>query len=122
MESPDTGGAEMDSSEMNSPDARSSTPAPIACTLTTKAAATRVLEWADLQGRATEVVRLATGARMYFDPELETQVADLAQRERTCCVFLTLTTEIVDNRLALEVTTENTDGLPVIARLAGIAL
>lgn len=99
----------------------SSSHAPIACTLTAKDAAAQVLEWTDLQGQASNVVALATGARMYFSPALEAQVADLAGREATCCAFLSIRTEIVDDRLVLDVTSNNPDALPVISRLAGLS-
>jgi hypothetical protein len=93
---------------------------PIACTLTTKDAAGQALEWVDLQGVATAVAPLPDGARMTFPASLRAQVEDLADRERTCCTFLTITTETVDGTLVLDVTSENPEGRPVIAVLAGL--
>lgn len=95
---------------------------PISCDLTVAAAAGQVLEWKDLQGYATHVETLPTGARMRFPAELEPRVADLASRESACCSFLDITVSVDDDTLVLEVTSENPLALPVISAVTGAGL
>lgn len=92
----------------------------VMCTLTTKEARAQGLEWVDLQGIALRSEALPTGARMAFRSEDAARVADLADREATCCSFLNMTTAHVGDEFVLEVTTENPDGLGVIAMLSGL--
>lgn len=95
---------------------------PVACTLTTKQAASQALEWSDLRGKANSVAPIHAGARMTFPASLAMSVEDLAGRERDCCAFLSITTTVDAETLTMDVTSANPDGLPVIALLAGIPL
>lgn len=95
---------------------------PVMCTLTDKTAAAQVLEWADLQPLAIDITQLEGGVRMTFPWAMLGEVESLAQRERACCAFLTITTSVEADVLTLEVTSDNTDALPVISALAGIPL
>ena len=51
---------------------------PIACTLTTKEAASQLDEWAVLRSAATTVAAVAGGARLTFPATSEATVRDLA--------------------------------------------
>lgn len=94
---------------------------PVACTLTTKEAASQVLEWTDLRSHATSITALDDGARMVLPATLADQVADLAEREAACCTFLDIFLTSKNDDLVLEITTESEEGQGVIALLAGLA-
>ena len=94
---------------------------PIACSLTTKDAAKQSLEWADLQRYALTAERIDHGAVMTFDAELAGQVGDLAAREMLCCDFLFITTFRTDGEIRLEMTADESEAIPVIEALAGVA-
>ena len=93
---------------------------PIACTLTTKEASIQLLEWVDLQHRATAVAPIERGVRMTLPASLVTDVEDLARREAGCCAFLTIDTSLAGDVLTLDISSANPDALPVIHALAGI--
>ncbi len=93
---------------------------PIACTLTNKEASKQVLEWIDLQHRATAVDPIDGGVRMTLPASLIDDVEDLARREAGCCAFLTIDTSVVGDVLTLDISSANPDALPVISALAGI--
>lgn len=93
---------------------------PIACTLTAGAAQVQVLEWAGLQARATDVSSIEGGVRMTFPASMAESVEDLARRERACCAFLNIATSTVDDKLLLEISTDDPEALPVIHAVAGI--
>ena len=95
---------------------------PIACTLSATDAQAQALEWVDLRSLATSVAAVVSGVRMTFPDDMAAAVEDLAAREAACCSFLMITTTKVGDELALEVTTENADALPVISALAGVKL
>jgi hypothetical protein len=97
-----------------------SIPEPIACSLTTKAAARQGLEWTDLQRHALTSTRIDGGAVMTFDAGLTAQVEDLAARERSCCGFLSITTLRSDNEVRLEITADNPAVRPMIEAIAGL--
>lgn len=92
----------------------------IACSLTTKDAASHVLAWADLQRRALTATRIDGGAAMTFDAELADSVEDLTGRERSCCGFLSITTSRSDDEVHLEITADNPAARPVIEAMAGL--
>jgi hypothetical protein len=99
-----------------------STDEPIVCTMPTGEADEQLVEWADLQHRATNVSAVDRGVRMTLPASMASQVRDLVRREASCCAFLTLDITVEDDDLILEVTAANPDALPVISMLAGIAL
>ena len=70
---------------------------PIICTLEGAAARDeRAAEFADLFARAlSRCERTPHGARLHLraEPEVETNVRDLAQREAACCPFFTFAVE-----------------------------
>ena len=98
----------------------SSTTSPIVCTLDEPAAAHQLLEWDDLQHRATSSRRIAGGVRMTFPAELEADIVDLVDRERQCCAFLDIETRTDGDLVTLEISSQNPDALPVIEIFAGI--
>ena len=93
---------------------------PVACTLTTKDASQRVLEWQNLHRVVRRAERVDGGVRLDTDPELLDRLADLARREETCCAFLTISTWADDEAAHMEITSANPDAAPVIERLAGL--
>ncbi len=95
---------------------------PIVCTIPTGKANDQLVEWADLQHRASNVIAVDGGVRMTLPATMSDQVRYLVRREASCCAFLTLDITVVDDDLILEVTAANPDALPVISMLAGIAL
>ena len=66
---------------------------PIACTLTTKEAASQLDEWGELRRAATSVAAVDGGYRLTFPASSEATVRDLAAREAQCCAFLGLSVE-----------------------------
>lgn len=95
---------------------------PIACTLTNSEATPQLLEWVDLQNRASAIAAIDGGVRMTLPASLVDEVEDLALREAQCCAFLTIDMAVVDDVLTLEISSANPDALPVISALAGISL
>ena len=102
---------------------RSATPdTPVVCTVEDGDGPDQLLEWADLQARAIEVVAVDSGARMTLPASMFGQVQDLMKREASCCAFLNFHLAVQDEKMTFEVTAPNPDGLPVISALAGIPL
>ncbi len=95
-------------------------PEPIACSLTTKAAARQGLEWTDLQRLALTATRIDGGAVMTFDAGLAARVEDLAARERSCCGFLSITTLRSNDEVRLEITADNPAAHPLIEAMVGL--
>ncbi len=95
------------------------TPEPVACTLSRRDADAQALEWVDLQRLAVNSEPLATGARMTFSAEHASRIIDLAEREATCCAFLTITTAMTGDVFVLEIASDNPDAQGVIAVLSG---
>lgn len=91
---------------------------PIACTLTTKQAASQIDEWTELRRAATSVVTVAGGYRLTFVAEAEATVRDLAAREAECCAFLTLSVERETNGIVLTITGPD-DAASVIELIIG---
>ena len=92
---------------------------PVVCTLTTKGMAQRALEWTDLAELSTTVERIEGGVRSTFPVKYEAQIRDLAEREADCCgTWLRTSTQVFDDRVHLELTTENPDGVEVILAMA----
>lgn len=94
-------------------------PIPVACTLTTKDAAERVLEWSDVRSHVTSVTRVTNGVEMVFPSAMSAAVHDLAAREAVCCAFLTLVTTDHPDRVELRITSGDPDAAGVIDLLAG---
>ena len=94
---------------------------PVVCTLTTKALATRSLEWADVVPLAQSVTLIDGGAAAVFGLEHAAAIADLADREADCCgtwLHASVTTDA--GAVHLRITTENPDGVELIrSMLAG---
>ncbi len=95
---------------------------PVACTLTTKEAASQVHEWADLQGQAQTIEAIPGGVRMTMPAALEDDIKDLAAREGACCAFLEISLSTIGDAVQLEVTSQNPQALPVISLLSGVEL
>ena len=93
---------------------------PTACTLDTESAISQKLEWAQLHQHATAVTALDAGVRMTFAASMTDDIEDLAERERRCCSFLSITTYSQNDALALEVTSSDPNVVPLISALAGI--
>jgi len=94
---------------------------PVACTLNHEQAEDQLLEWVDLQDRATAVVSLDDGVAMSLPASLANDIEDLVRRESACCAFLSITTSIDEDVLTLEIRSPNPDALPVIMALSGVA-
>ena len=97
-----------------------SIPEPIACSLTTKAAARQGLEWTDLQRHALTAARIDGGAVMTFDAGLAARVEALAATERSCCGFLSITILRSDDEVRLEITADDPEVHPMIKAMAGL--
>lgn len=94
---------------------------PVACTLTEEGAVTQAAEWADLVRHATTAERVDGGAELDFGLDLTARVKDLADREATCCAFLSITTTRTDDGVRLRITAEDPEAWPLIEGLAGLA-
>ncbi len=113
---------------------------PIACTLTTREAASQSQEWRTLQQRASEVRPIAGGARMALPLELASIAQDLAARECQCCSFLDITVAVAPGAPAgevepsgdagaepeagvvVDITSQHPDAGPVIGLISGLNL
>ena len=95
---------------------------PVVCTLTTKDAASRSLEWAELRTRLLRSEIIENGAVAVFPITLADGVEDLAAREATCCAFLELSTTRDEKEIHLVVRSDHPDAAPVIAHLTGTDL
>ncbi len=105
------------------PDApRSEMPTPIACTLTPKRIPGQVAEWGDLVAQADQVVRIHGGVRLVAPASLAAGALELIERERSCCSFLDITSKVDGPTLSIEITSTQTDALPVISMLAGLPI
>jgi hypothetical protein len=77
---------------------------PIACTLNADEASDRLTEWRTLATRVVNRVEIDGGMRVHFDESVTAgHVADLADRERTCCRFFLFVLLIDASGVALEV-------------------
>ncbi|MEM8923895.1 MAG: hypothetical protein AAGD35_10370 [Actinomycetota bacterium] len=92
---------------------------PVACTLGPTDAVKQLEEWAEVRTWVTGLEQLPDGVRLLLPPERQAVVVDLAEREATCCAFLTLTTAVVDGVLRLDITSDQREARPVIDLLAG---
>jgi hypothetical protein len=95
---------------------------PIVCTISVDDGREQLLEWADLQTRASEVVAINSGARLTLPASMFDQVQDLMKREALCCTFLNFDITVQEEDMTFEVTAPNPDALPVISALAGIPI
>ncbi len=93
---------------------------PIACSLSTEAAATRLEQWAGLRALATSTSAIDSGVRITFPVDLTGSVQQLAAAEQACCAFLRLTTTVDDDECTLDITADDPDAAPIIAMLAGL--
>ena len=91
---------------------------PIACTLTTKQAASQLDEWAQLRAAATEVETVEGGVRLTLPPALEAATRDLASREAQCCAFLTLGVDRIGDDVVVTITGPD-DAQGVIGLIVG---
>ncbi len=92
---------------------------PISCSLPTVDAARQSLEWLDLRRHAIRTERLDDGIAMTFGVDLADSIEDLADREASCCGFLSIITTRTESEIRLAVTSQDPDVLPVIELLAG---
>ncbi len=95
---------------------------PIVCTMPVEEGREQLLQWADLQSRASEVVAINSGARLILPAAMLDQVEDLMKREASCCAFLNFDIAVEDEDMTFEVTAPNPDALPVISALVGISI
>ena len=94
---------------------------PVVCTLTTKAAASQVIEWGELRDHALRIERVDGGAAMVLPEELADRISDLAAREAKCCAFLTIETSRGGGEMKVVITSVNPDAGPVIDMIAGFS-
>ncbi|MEM9135676.1 MAG: hypothetical protein AAF962_01885 [Actinomycetota bacterium] len=94
---------------------------PAGCTLPAAELPERLREWAALRGRAAEVVALDDGVRLRLPPAAAAEAEDLAERERTCCSFLDIATEVDDESVAVEIRSPDPAHRPIIDILIGTA-
>lgn len=94
----------------------------VVCTLAPLAAQSQLHEWADLRRSARSISSLPDGARLEFDPALQSVVEDLVDRESACCSFLDITVELLENRVVVALRSPNPEAQGVIALLAGTEL
>lgn len=93
---------------------------PIACTLTTKEAASQLDEWAAVRAAATSTRPVDGGHEVTLPADLHETVRDLAAREAACCAFLTLDVAADDSATVLRITGP-ADAAPVIDLIVGRA-
>lgn len=86
---------------------------PIACTLTTKQAASQLDEWGVLRSKARRVDQIDGGVRVTLPADAEAEARELAAREAQCCAFLTLDVARADDEVVLTITGP-ADAAPVI--------
>ena len=91
---------------------------PIACTLTTKEAASQLDEWGELRARASDVEAIDGGYRVTLPASEEAVARDLAAREAQCCAFLTLDVAASEDDVMVTITGP-ADAAPVIALIVG---
>ena len=94
-------------------------PKPIACSLTANEAAGQLNEWEELQRHVLRTEAVVSGAALIFDVALAERVEDLAAREAACCGFLSIVTSRTSDEVTLEITSEDPEAAPVIAHLTG---
>jgi hypothetical protein len=93
---------------------------PIACSLPLRDAARQAGEWTDLHDR---IVRLDYADGKYvveYPIGMADEVEDLAEREASCCAWLSIATSRQPETIRLELQSENPDARPVIEALMGI--
>lgn len=100
---------------------------PVVCTLTRKELVVRGLEWSDLSDLALTSEAIDGGVASTYPAELTDKLADLVNREMSCCgTWMNSTveqlgaTEHRGKTVRLELTTTNPDGLDLIRRIAGL--
>lgn len=97
-------------------------PPAVACTLGQKDLAERVLEWSDLRDLAISAVAIEGGVASTYPADLRDRIADLVDRERSCCgTWLVSKMSPHDDGVLLSLTTTNPDGLAVIERMVAPA-
>jgi len=92
----------------------------IACNLTVSEAEPKALEWVGLLEKLVSSRRIENGVSMSFEPSLAPEIEDLAERERACCGFMSITTTLSSEEMRIDVTTENATALPMIESMAGL--
>ncbi len=105
---------------MDSDPETKTTAIPIACTLTDVEARGQILEWGDLRTRSRGIASIAGGIQMTFPASMIDEVEGLARRERACCSFLDIRTEVRGDRLTLQITSDDPEAVDVINDLAGV--
>lgn len=91
---------------------------PVTCSLTTKQAAVRLLEWSDVRSIALSVTAIVDGVEIIVPLDELARVRDLAVREGACCSFLTITVDACDDTAVLRITAPTAEGQQVIAAFA----
>jgi hypothetical protein len=80
---------------------------PIACTLTTADAESRVDEWRDFLASSTTTSERLSGHQLRVQlapaPGVLEAAVDLAQREKTCCAFFDFAIDVATDQLWLRV-------------------
>ena len=94
-------------------------PKPIQCSLEPLQAAHQVAEWADVRSHVLQSEEVASGVKMTFPARLRSALEDLAARESSCCSFLDISVELVDEQVVVLVTSDNPKALPTIGLLSG---
>lgn len=95
---------------------------PIACTLDAAGMDAQLDKWASLRRSYVRHETTASGITLWFDPSVEAALRAVAAKEAACCSFLRLEmhTELhaAGDSLRLEITSDQTQALPVIELLA----
>lgn len=95
---------------------------PVMCTLIEKDKRTQMLEWGDIAPLTTSTQRLENGVVLEFDADIAEKVVDLAQREAGCCgTWLSISTLVSEDKVRLEVTTDNPEGLDILNTMLGLS-
>jgi hypothetical protein len=76
---------------------------PICCSLTAEGARAQLSEWARLGAALRAAEPTGDGTILWFEPQVEAELRDLARREGACCSFLDLTVGADGGGLRLEV-------------------
>lgn len=91
------------------------------CTLPSAELPERLREWSAVRERATEVAAVDGGVRLKLPADVATEAEDLAERERTCCSFLDIVTEVEADAVVVQIRAADPAHRPVIDILVGTA-
>lgn len=95
---------------------------PVICTLTVGKLEEQRLEWDDLRPLAVSRTPIDGGVTSIYPIELADRIADLANRETSCCgSWLTIEQTRTVDHTSLTLTTTNPEGVAIIRAMSGLA-